>query len=91
MDSGDDTRELPDSIEFFPSKHQPVMDTVLKDMLLSLRSSLQSDMMNCMHRFSTEIQAVEERVEHIEHKMGEFATTINDLVDYTDEKERDSE
>lgn len=45
-DSGDDTRELPDRIEKFPTTNQPVIDTVLKDMLLSLRSTLQADMMS---------------------------------------------
>lgn len=81
MDSGDDMRELPDSIKSFPTKHQPVMDTVLKDILLSLRRSLQADMMNCMHRFNNEIQAVEPRAEHIEHKMGKYVATRNYLVD----------
>lgn len=76
-ESGDDTRELPDSIESFPTSHQPVMDTVLKDMLLSLRILLQADMMKCMHKFNSDIQAVESRVNHIEHKMEEYASTIN--------------
>lgn len=91
LDSGDDTRELPDSIETFPTMHQPVIDTVLKDMLLSLRSSLQSDMMKCMHKFNTNLQAVETRVEHIEQKMGEYAVTINDLVDSHEEREGDTD
>lgn len=90
-DSGDDTRELPDSIESFPTSHQPVIDTVLKDMLLSLRSSLQSDLMKCMHKFNNNLQAVETRVEHIEQKMGEYATTINELVDSHEEREGDTE
>lgn len=71
--------------------HKPVIDTVLKDMLLSLRSSLQSDLMDCMHKFNTSIQAVETRVKHIEQKMGEYAVTINDLVDSHEEKEGDTE
>lgn len=32
-DSGDDTRELPNSINYFPTTNQPVIDTVLKEML----------------------------------------------------------
>lgn len=76
-DTGDDTRELPESITSFRTMNQPVMDTVLKDMLVSLRSTLQADMINCMHRFSGEIKAVESKVEHIEGKMREFASTIN--------------
>lgn len=45
-DSGEDTRELLDRIEQFPTANQPVIDTVLKDMLLSLRSTLQADMVS---------------------------------------------
>lgn len=32
----------------FSTPGQPVTDTVLKDMLLSLRSSLQADMLTCL-------------------------------------------
>lgn len=85
-DSEEDTRELPDRIVSFPMNDKPVMDTVLKDML-SLRSSIQTDMMSSMHKFNKEIQAVESRVEHIDSRMGEFSGMINDLVDVRDEKE----
>lgn len=50
-DSGEDTRE-------------PVLDTGMKDMLMSLRSSLQADLMSCMHKFNKELKNVEARVEH---------------------------
>lgn len=72
IDSGEDTRELPYSIEELPTMNQPVTDTVLKDMLLSLQSSLQADMMSCMQKFNKEIQAVKSRVNHIETKTGGF-------------------
>lgn len=85
-DSGEDTGELPDSIEVFPMNNQPVMDTVLKDMLLSLRSSIQTNMTSCMQKFNNEIQAVESRVGYTENKMGEL-DTVNNLVDAHDEKE----
>lgn len=58
---------------------------------MSLRSSLQADLVSCMHRFNRELRQVEDRVDHIEHKMGEFATTINDLVDASEEKDEDME
>lgn len=54
-DSGDDTRELPDSIDLFPTNNQPVLDTVLKEMLVSLRSSLHSDIISCVHKFSMDL------------------------------------
>lgn len=39
----DDTSELQDSISEFPTANQPVLDTTLKDMLVSLRSTLHAD------------------------------------------------
>lgn len=70
-DSGEDTSDMPESIESLPTQNQPVLDTVLKDMLLSLRSIIQADMDSCMNRFSRDIQAMGDRVDHIEVKMGE--------------------
>lgn len=78
-----------ESCEEFPIINQPV--TVLKDMLLSLWSSLQADMMFCMPTFNAEIKAMESRVDHIESQMGEFTSTINDLVDAHEETEDDME
>lgn len=80
-DSQEDTRELPDSIVACPAQNQPALDTTIKDMLISLRSTIHIDMMACMRKFSSELNAVGDRVDHIESKMGKYATTINDLVD----------
>lgn len=90
-DTREDTRELPDSIEVFPTSNQPVLDTVLKEMVVSLRSSLHSDMVSCMHKFSKDLISVSERVSHVENKMGEYAVTINDLVDANDERDEEIE
>lgn len=90
-DSGEDTREIPESIETYPTQNQPVLDTVLKDMLLSLRSTIQSDMASYMHKINKDIQSVGNRIDHIETKMEEYAGTINDLVDANDEREGDTE
>lgn len=83
-DSGDDSRDntrLPDSIDVFLTNHQPILDTVLKEMLVSLRSSLHLDMVSCVHKFSMDLKSISDRVTHVESKMGEYAVTINDLVD----------
>lgn len=45
--------------------------------------------MACMHRFNKELTAFESRVENIETKMGEFATTINNLVDASEDKDQE--
>lgn len=83
----DDTRELQDSIIDFPTQNQPVMDTTLKDMLVSLRSTLHADMLAFTQQFKTEVAAVDSRVTHIESKMGEFTSTFNDLVDAHNERD----
>lgn len=82
-DSQEDTRELPDSITAFFTLNHPVLDTILKDMLVSLRRTIHTDMMACMRQFSSKLTAVGDWVDHIEVKMGEYAT-INDLVDVHD-------
>lgn len=87
--SGEDTRDLPDSIDLFPTTNQPVLDTTLKDMLVSLRSSLHADMLSCVHKFVVELRKTLSRVDCIETKMEELATTINDLVNTHDNNENE--
>lgn len=48
-------------------------------------------MLSCVQKFGVELQTVTSRVDHIETKMGEFATTINDLADAHDMKENEIE
>lgn len=68
-----------------------MLDATLKDMLVSLRSSLQADMLSCVHKFGVELQATTSRVDHIKTKMQEFSTTIKDLVDAQDNREDEME
>lgn len=44
-----------------------------------------------MHRFNRDIQEIGSRVDHIETKMEEYATTINDLVDAHGKREADTD
>lgn len=55
-------------------------------MLMSLRSSIQVVMFSLMHKLYSEVSALRGRVTHIESKMGDVATTVNDLVDAHDDK-----
>lgn len=52
--------EVPDPIAGFPTSGQPVSDTVLKDMLMSLRSSLHHDMLHTVKQCQAEVQRVRE-------------------------------
>lgn len=70
-----------DPIAAFPTSDQPVSDTVLKDMLLSLRAPLQADMVSCMAQHKVEIQELGERVDHVENTLSDFTEDYNTLVD----------
>lgn len=77
----EDTRELPEIIYTFPTANQPISESTLKDMLVSLCNSLHADMMKCMRSFKTKVNELGERVDHVEQKMGEHASSYNLLVD----------
>lgn len=51
---------------------QPVMDTTLKDMLISLRRFLQVDMLSLMHNFGHRI--------NVEVNIGDIITTLMILL-----------
>lgn len=60
--SVDDTRELQDSITDFPTANTPVMDTTLKDMLVSLRSTLHANILALTQQFKSEISTVNKSI-----------------------------
>lgn len=75
------TPETSDPIAGFPTSGQPVSDTVLKDMLMSLRSSIHHDMLHTVNKCQAEVHIIGERVNQIEHAMGEHATLFNKMED----------
>lgn len=70
-----------DPIAAFPTSNSPISDTVLKEMLLSLRSSLQSDMVADINKCTKEFQAPRLRVDHVESKMEEYTSSYNVMVE----------
>lgn len=76
-------------IESFPTSSDPMSSATLRDMLLSFKSSLSKEMHEYMAKFTSEIQLVGERVDHVENKMAEFAGTFNNLVDAHNAREDD--
>lgn len=68
------------SIASFPTNNQSVMDTLLKDMLVSLQQSLHVDFTNLTQKFFTEISSLGERVNSVENVVTDITTTVNDLV-----------
>lgn len=74
-------RSSQDPIAAFPTSDRPVSDTVLKEMLLSLKASLQADMTAGINKCQREVQVLGSRVDHIEQRMGEFTSSFNSMVD----------
>lgn len=80
-DSSQD-RPSSDPIAEFPTSDRPISDTMLKEMLLSLRSSLKSDMIKGINKCQREVQAMGHKVNQVERKMDEYASSsYNVLVD----------
>lgn len=72
---------LTDTIADFPTANRPISDTMLKEMLLSLRSYLQADMVKGINQYHKEVQALGVRVDQVEHQMDPYASTYNTMVD----------
>lgn len=72
---------LQSSIAAFPTSGQPVLDSTMKDMLLSLQSSLMTNLSSLINKFTTDMRHTGDRVQYMEHRMEECTDTVNDLVD----------
>lgn len=72
---------LAPSIANYPTPGLPVLDTTMKDMLLSLQTSLMTNISAMINNFSGQMQGMGDRVQRIEHKMHECTTTVNELID----------
>lgn len=65
----------------FPTTDQTVSQTFLKDMMLSLRSSIQQSFTSALNSQKSIIDDLDERVDHVESKMVDFSVAHNGLVD----------
>lgn len=53
----------------------------MKAMLLSLKKDMQAEFHRSTSKLKAQVEAVEERVDHVERKMAKYCSTINVLVD----------
>lgn len=65
-----------------------ISEQSLQLMLLSLKD-IQGDSHSSFDSLSAQLKAVEGRIDHVERKMGEYSTTINDFVDGNQEHTQD--
>lgn len=60
---------LKPSITAFPTSRQPVLHSTMKEMLLSLQTSLLAGFSSQIQRFTSDMQVMGDRVQYIESKM----------------------
>lgn len=70
---------------------QPVLDTTLRDMMLTVQSTIHSEIANMMQHFHSDISYMGNRVTNIETKMGEITSSFNDMVDTQGEEIEDTD
>lgn len=75
------TRPCTPPYHFSPPQGSLVMNTTLKDMLMSLQSSLMTDLSSLFHKISTDTHFMGNRVTTIETGMVECTTMVNDIID----------
>lgn len=77
--------ELQSPIASIPASNQPVLDTQLKEMLLSLHHSLHDEFTNITYKFSKEQSLMGDRVNQVAHAIADITTTVNDIIDASKE------
>lgn len=81
----------PSPIANIQTSNQPVMDTLLKEMLLTLHTSLQTELTSFARQLTTEVNILGSRVNQVENAIGDMTLTVNDLVDAHEENLTENE
>lgn len=72
---------LHSSMSSFPISGQPVMDTTLKEMLISLQTSLMTDLSSLFHKITTDIHTLDDRMTNAERGIYACTSTVNDTIE----------
>lgn len=79
---------LHSSMASFPTSGLPVLDSTLKDMLLSLQTSLMTDLASLFTKITSDIHSLDDRVSNFERDMKDCVSTVNKVIDvYEDIRE----
>lgn len=71
----------PSPIAAFPTSNQPVLDTTVKEMLISLQISLHVTISSMFMKLSSEMHSLGNKVSQIDNQVGAITGTVNKLVD----------
>lgn len=79
-----ETNVFGEQLDAFPTAGQPIIDSTMKDMLITLRGALQHDMSCFMKQTKVEMEALGNRVDQVEFNMTDYAQAHNELIDAHD-------
>lgn len=68
----------------FPTSGQPVMDTTLKEMLISLQTSLMTHLSSLFHKITTDIHSLDDRVTNAKRGIYACTSTVNETIEAYD-------
>lgn len=75
------------TIDVFPATDQAISEATMKNMLISLRSTLYDDFSTMFNPLHDTVQTHSDKLHHIENKMADLYNAHNDLVDaYADQE-----
>lgn len=57
------------------------MDTTLKEMLISLQTSLMTDLSSLFHKITTDIHTLDDRMTNAERGIYACTSTVNDTIE----------
>lgn len=73
--------QQPLDIYYFPASDQPMSEQTMKNMQISLRHTLYSDLSATVSSLANAVQAQDQRIPHVETNMTDLFTVHNKLVD----------
>lgn len=71
----------PSAIDHFPASDQPISEQTMKNMLISLKQTLYTDLSAAVSSLANVVQHQDHRLQHVKNKMSELLTAHNDIVD----------
>lgn len=77
----EETNGFSEKLDAFSAVGQPILDSIHKDMLITIREALQHAMASFMKQTNNETKAIGNRVDHIGNKLGNYTQAHNEVVD----------
>lgn len=85
----ENTMATQDTLSAFPASDHPASEQALKEMLTSLKKDLQAELCKTVSDLQVHVEHLEDRMDSVEHKLGDCIAAHNDLVGGYQERNAD--